>query len=209
MSTYADTSFLASLYVLDARSAPAAGRMKRAKLPLLITPFGELELTNAVALRLFRKELSASQGKAAHALIRKDLEDGVLMVKCVARERLRTGEADRTKANASFGYPNTRRTSRGLRTRLAGGHLLHLRHATSETGRGRRAACSLIQALEPRVKLKSGAVARRALIQNEKGLPECVLRASATGHGVRGRRRRRLDGDRQRRRDRSPLAVRG
>lgn len=80
MSAYADTSFLASLYVLDASSALAAGRMKRVKLPLLITSFGELELTNAVALRHFRKELSASQGKAAHALIRKDLEDGVLMV---------------------------------------------------------------------------------------------------------------------------------
>jgi predicted nucleic acid-binding protein len=80
LSAYADTSFLASLYVLDASSALAAGRMKRAKLPLLITPFGELELTNAVALRLFRKELSAFQVKAAHALIRKDLEDGVLMV---------------------------------------------------------------------------------------------------------------------------------
>jgi predicted nucleic acid-binding protein len=80
LSAYADTSFLASLYVLDASSTLAAGRMKRAKLPVLITSFGELELINAVALRLFRKELSASQGKAAHALIRKDLEDGVLMV---------------------------------------------------------------------------------------------------------------------------------
>ncbi len=54
--------------------------MKCAKLPVLIAPFGELELTNAVALRLFRKELSASQVQAGHALIRKDLEDGVLMV---------------------------------------------------------------------------------------------------------------------------------
>ena len=97
--------------------------MKRTKLPLLITPFGELELTNAVALRLFRKELSASQVKAAHALIRKDLEDGVLMVNALPA-RLRTGEADRAKANASFGYPNTRRTSRGLRTRSADGHFL-------------------------------------------------------------------------------------
>jgi predicted nucleic acid-binding protein len=80
LSVYADTSFLASLYVLDDNSALAAARMKRAKLPLLIAAFGELELTNAVALRLFRKELSASQVKAAHALIRKDLEDGILMV---------------------------------------------------------------------------------------------------------------------------------
>lgn len=54
--------------------------MKRAKFPLLISPFGELELINAVALWLFSKELSASKVKDAHALIRKDLEDGILMV---------------------------------------------------------------------------------------------------------------------------------
>ncbi len=80
MSAYADTSFLASLYVLDGNSALAAARMTRAQLPLLLTPLGELELTNAVSLRLFRKELSASQVKAALTLIRNDLQDGVLMV---------------------------------------------------------------------------------------------------------------------------------
>jgi len=80
LTAYADTSFLASLYVLDGNSALAASRMTRAQLPLLITPLGELELTNAVALRLFRKEVSASQVKAALTLIRKDLQDGVLMV---------------------------------------------------------------------------------------------------------------------------------
>jgi predicted nucleic acid-binding protein len=80
LSAYADTSFLASLYVLDGNSALAAARMTRAQLPLLLTPLGELELTNAVSLRLFRKELSASQVKAALTLIRNDLQDGVLMV---------------------------------------------------------------------------------------------------------------------------------
>jgi predicted nucleic acid-binding protein len=69
---------------MDGNSALAAARMKRAKLPLLITPFGELELVNAVALRLFRKEISASQLKAALALIRKDLEDGLLMVNALS-----------------------------------------------------------------------------------------------------------------------------
>jgi predicted nucleic acid-binding protein len=57
--------------------------MKQVKLPLLLTPFGELELTNAISLRLFRKELSASKVKAAHALVRKDLEDGVLLVRAL------------------------------------------------------------------------------------------------------------------------------
>jgi len=80
LSAYADTSFLASLYVLDSNSASAAARMTHTKLPLLLTSFGELELTNAVALRLFRKEMSASKVKASQALIRKDLADGVLLV---------------------------------------------------------------------------------------------------------------------------------
>jgi predicted nucleic acid-binding protein len=78
---YADTRFLVSLYVLDANSALAATRMEGAKLPILLTPFGELELTNAISLRLFRQELPASKVKAAHSLFRKDLAQGVLSLK--------------------------------------------------------------------------------------------------------------------------------
>ena len=77
MSAYADTSFLVSLYVLDANSETAARLMKRAELPLMVTPFGELELANAFALRLFRKELTPSGVKAARAMFSKDIQDGV------------------------------------------------------------------------------------------------------------------------------------
>jgi len=81
LSAYADTSFLVSLYVLDANSALAAARMEQAKLPILLTPFGELELTNAISLRLFRRELPSSKVKAAQVLVRKDFSDGVLLLK--------------------------------------------------------------------------------------------------------------------------------
>jgi predicted nucleic acid-binding protein len=81
LNIYADTSFLVSLYVLDANSAQASAQMKQAKLPILLTAFGELELTNAIALRLFRKELLPSKRKAAQALLAKDLVDGVLSMK--------------------------------------------------------------------------------------------------------------------------------
>ena len=81
MSAYADTSFLVSLYVLDANSALAAARMEQAKLPILLTPLGELELTNTISLRLFRRELPSSKVKAAQALVRKDFSDGVLLLK--------------------------------------------------------------------------------------------------------------------------------
>ncbi len=58
--------------------------MKRAVLPILLTPLGELELTNAILLRLFRTELLPSKVKTAHALLRKDIEEGVLLLKPLA-----------------------------------------------------------------------------------------------------------------------------
>jgi predicted nucleic acid-binding protein len=80
LTAYADTSFLASLYLLDVNSASAAARMKVVSLPLLTTPLGELELANAFALRVFRKELSASQMKSVHALFRNDVASGVIRI---------------------------------------------------------------------------------------------------------------------------------
>ena len=80
MTPYADTSFLAALYVLDQHSAAAAAQMKRVKLPLALSALGELELTNALALRVFRKELSAAHIKAAHALFTRDCAEGVLAI---------------------------------------------------------------------------------------------------------------------------------
>lgn len=77
MTAYADTSFLVSLYTPDANSAPAAARMSQATLPVLITSLGELELTNALQLRLFRRDLTAAEIKAASAAFRKDVESGV------------------------------------------------------------------------------------------------------------------------------------
>jgi len=81
LSVYADTSFLVSLYVLDANSEKAVSHIQQAKLPILLTTFGELELTNAISLRLFRRELASARAKATHALVRKDIVDGVLLIK--------------------------------------------------------------------------------------------------------------------------------
>ncbi len=86
MSAYADTSFLVSLYVFDANSERAAAQIKRATLPILLTSFGELELANALFLRVFRKELPASNVKAAYALVRKDIHDGVFQWKPLSGE---------------------------------------------------------------------------------------------------------------------------
>ncbi len=81
MSAYADTSFLVSLYTLDGHSAAAAAVMAQANLPLLLSSFGELELTNAIHLRAFRRELTRLQVKQTLAMIRRDIATGVYFLK--------------------------------------------------------------------------------------------------------------------------------
>jgi predicted nucleic acid-binding protein len=80
LSIYADTSFLVSLYALDADSERAAAQIQKAKLPILLTAFGELELANAISLRLFRRELASSTVKAARMLVQQDVVNGVLLI---------------------------------------------------------------------------------------------------------------------------------
>lgn len=43
----------------------------------MVTPLHNLELTNALELRVFRKELTVAEVKAAHGAFRSDMESGV------------------------------------------------------------------------------------------------------------------------------------
>jgi predicted nucleic acid-binding protein len=86
LSAYADTSFLVSLYTPDANSAEAASRMRRIGLPLIVTPFGELELANALQLRLFRRELLAVKTRAAYSAFRDDVANGVVAISPMPEE---------------------------------------------------------------------------------------------------------------------------
>jgi predicted nucleic acid-binding protein len=81
LSAYTDTSFLVSLYVFDANSARAAARIKSAILPVLITAFNEIEITNAFYLRLFRKEVDPAQIRAAQSLFQEDIENGIFEIR--------------------------------------------------------------------------------------------------------------------------------
>jgi predicted nucleic acid-binding protein len=81
LSAYLDTSVLVSLYTLDANSARAAALMKEIQEPVLLTLFGELEMTNALELRVFRRELTAAQRDAARLAFREDIASGVYIVK--------------------------------------------------------------------------------------------------------------------------------
>lgn len=80
MSSYADTSFLVSLYVLDAHSGRIAAQAQKIRFPIVLNSFGHLELTNAISLRVFRSEITSSKAKATQALVHKDIVDGVILI---------------------------------------------------------------------------------------------------------------------------------
>lgn len=83
MSAYADASFLVSLYVPDVNSPAAARLMREAAVPLLITPLTEVEVINAIQLRVFRKELSREEAHSSTLLFQADIASGVLALKPV------------------------------------------------------------------------------------------------------------------------------
>lgn len=78
MKAYADTGFLCSLYAPDAHTARAAKRMSRQTLPLPYVWLHQLELRNALRLRVFRSEIAPPQRDASLNLVLADLAAGVL-----------------------------------------------------------------------------------------------------------------------------------
>ena len=81
MTAYPDTSFLVSLYLNDVHSAMANALMVKAELPFLLTPFQELELTNAIYQMVFRRQIRPLEAKASIALFRSDVSAGVYFQK--------------------------------------------------------------------------------------------------------------------------------
>jgi predicted nucleic acid-binding protein len=77
---YVDTSFLVSLYSPDANSAAAALVMGSSTGERFVSTFGELELANALELRIFRKEVSPAQARASWKAFGQDLQTHVFRV---------------------------------------------------------------------------------------------------------------------------------
>lgn len=80
MKVYADPSFIVSLYCPDANSS-AAARTMQAPAEHFVTTFGELEVVNAMGLRIFRKEISTAQAQSSLLEFEQDLRDGVFQLR--------------------------------------------------------------------------------------------------------------------------------
>jgi predicted nucleic acid-binding protein len=80
LSAFADSSFLVSLYLRDANSNLATARMSEIASPLMLSSLGELELTNALQLYVFRKQMDESNLRGALAALRADIESRTLVV---------------------------------------------------------------------------------------------------------------------------------
>ena len=78
MATYADTSFLVSLYVQDALSPKAQNWLTGHPANFPLTEFGRTELRNAIARLAFTKAFSHSQADAAWKLVEADITQGRL-----------------------------------------------------------------------------------------------------------------------------------
>lgn len=84
MRTYADTSFLMSLYSPDANSPTAIDTMGSSKGDHYITVLGELEMVNALELRVFRKEITVSQAQSSLKDFEGDLRNGVFQLRSLS-----------------------------------------------------------------------------------------------------------------------------
>jgi predicted nucleic acid-binding protein len=77
-----DTSFLHSLYVVDAHTPKARARLQEIRRPegLVLSPFHQYELPNAVRLSVFRGLRDATAGGAILAAFEADLASGYFAV---------------------------------------------------------------------------------------------------------------------------------
>lgn len=88
MKTYADTSFLFSLYATDVNSIRADAWRKANFAPLPFTALHRLELRNALSLALFQKRLILTEVQAVWQEVENDCAAGLLVVRDSQWQRL-------------------------------------------------------------------------------------------------------------------------
>ena len=85
---YADSSFLASLYLQDAKTDVANAFLQRVQTPLVLTPFNRVELRNALRNMVTRGEAKSGEVARAFALLEQDVNEGLLIEKALDQAKL-------------------------------------------------------------------------------------------------------------------------
>lgn len=83
MKIYADSSFLVSLYIPDANSESALRTMRASSGDRLVIALCELEVVNALGLRVFRQQASQVEANSALIDFEKDLQDGLFQLRAL------------------------------------------------------------------------------------------------------------------------------
>ena len=78
MSVYADSSFLASLYLPDGHFAAANQFMQTVGVALPLTSFGAFELKNAIRAAVVRRSVTETEARRVLGLIQQDTTTGQL-----------------------------------------------------------------------------------------------------------------------------------
>jgi predicted nucleic acid-binding protein len=87
LTAYADTSFIASLYLTDANSERATAIVERLAPPwFIITEFSRFELINALRLRVFRGELTHTASQQAESVFESHVKEGLMIDRLMVAE---------------------------------------------------------------------------------------------------------------------------
>jgi predicted nucleic acid-binding protein len=105
LKVYADPSFIVSLYSPDANSAAAARTMQASSGDRFVTTLGELEVVNAMGLRIFRKEISPAQAQSSMIEFEEDLRDGVFQLRELTDPILERAHQLSHQTTAKLGTP--------------------------------------------------------------------------------------------------------
>jgi predicted nucleic acid-binding protein len=81
VKTYADTSFLFSLYATDSNSAKADAWRQANPAPLPFSAFHRLELRNALSLAVFQQRLTLPEAQASWREVETDCAAGLLVAR--------------------------------------------------------------------------------------------------------------------------------
>lgn len=76
MSVYADSSFLASIYVTDGHTAEVLRRLSQ-RPRIWFTPFHEVEISHAVAQQVFRGRIAPDRADQVYQALSQDCATGV------------------------------------------------------------------------------------------------------------------------------------